>query len=271
MSTENTQTPEYLEINRDGWNKRTDIHLKSDWYDVAGFMAGNNTLPPDDINDVGDVKGKSLLHLQCHFGQDTLSWARLGADVTGMDISDNAIEAARKLNDDLGLSGKFVRSDVYDLPNQLEGSFDIVYSSYGATCWLEDLDKWAEVIKHFLKPGGAFHLLEFHPVIRTVADDGKSLGYLYADEEPWDETTPGTYTDGGEEIMIRSIDFTHTVADHLNALIQAGLQIEFLREYTYQYHDCWSGMIEIAPNKWVFEVFGQKLPYVMSIKATKPL
>ena len=152
-----------LETNRNNWNERTPVHAASDFYDLEGFKAGHITLTDIERREVGDVSGKTLLHLQCHFGQDTMSWSRLGAIATGVDFSDAAIELAQSLNDDLGLTARFIHSNIYDLPDALDERFDIVFTSYGVLNWLPDLDRWAKVIYKFLKPSGTFYIIEFHP------------------------------------------------------------------------------------------------------------
>ena len=127
------------EIIRQNWNERTPIHAASSFYNVDGFESGDITLTNTEIEEMGSVVGKSLLHLQCHFGMDTMSWSRLGANATGVDISDTAIELARELNDELCLNTRFIRSNIYDLPDVLNEQFDIVYTAIGALCWLPDM------------------------------------------------------------------------------------------------------------------------------------
>ena len=134
-----------IEINRRNWNERTPIHAASAFYNVEGFRSGKVTLTATEMAELGDVKGKSLLHLQCHFGMDTMSWARLGAIATGVDISDTAIDLARELNEELGLNVRFIRSNIYDLPEVLDEQFDIVYTAVGVLCWLPDMKRWAEL------------------------------------------------------------------------------------------------------------------------------
>ena len=140
------------------------IHESSEFYDLEAFRDGGVRLRDYEIEQVGDVRGKTLLHLQCHFGIDTLSWARLGATVTGADFSPKAIDLATRLAADLGLDARFVESNVYDLPERLEGSFDVVYTSRGVLCWLPDIRGWARVVAHFVKPGGIFFITEAHPI-----------------------------------------------------------------------------------------------------------
>ena len=144
---------EQLQVNRANWNERTPVHAASEMYDVEGFKAGRITLHDVERREMGDVSGKTLLHLQCHFGMDTMSWARLGAVPTGVDLSDAAIDLARSLSGELNLDVRFIHSNIYDLPDVLDEQFDIVFTSYGALCWLPDLDEWASVVANHLKPG----------------------------------------------------------------------------------------------------------------------
>ena len=155
---------ERLQTNRAHWNECTPIHAASDFYDVAGFKAGRITLKDLERREVGDVSGKTLLHVQCHFGLDTMSWSRLGARATGVDFSDAAIDLARSLNDELGLDARFICANVYDLPKVLHEQFDVVFASYGVLIWLPDLAEWARVVSNHLKPGGVFYVVEFHPL-----------------------------------------------------------------------------------------------------------
>jgi 2-polyprenyl-3-methyl-5-hydroxy-6-metoxy-1,4-benzoquinol methylase len=156
---------ELFDANKPLWNQRTAIHKDSEFYDLAGFRAGANVLTPIELNEIGDVKGKSLLHLQCHFGMDTLNFSRLGAKCTGIDLSDDAIKLAQQINDELKLDAKFVCCNVYDTSEYVKEQFDIVFTSYGVIGWLPDLDKWAKMIAEKLKPDGFFYMAEFHPVV----------------------------------------------------------------------------------------------------------
>jgi SAM-dependent methyltransferase len=169
---------EYMGKNRELWDEITPIHVQSDFYDLEGFKNGRSSmLYPIEIEEVGDVGEKSLLHLQCHFGMDTLSWARLGAKVTGADFSEKAIEMARSLSKELNIEADFVLSNIYDLPKHLKGEFDIIYTSGGVLYWLPDLKRWGEIIAHFLKPGGFFYILEGHP-FSCVFDDSQDATEL---------------------------------------------------------------------------------------------
>jgi 2-polyprenyl-3-methyl-5-hydroxy-6-metoxy-1,4-benzoquinol methylase len=146
----------YIDINRKSWNSKVPIHVDSAFYDVAGFKAGQSSLKEIELELLGDIKGKSVLHLQCHFGQDTISLSRLGATTTGVDLSDQAIDVAQKLAEEVGSDATFICCDIYDLPTHLDREFDIVFTSYGTIGWLPEMDKWAKIVSKYLKPGGKF-------------------------------------------------------------------------------------------------------------------
>lgn len=155
----------YFKVNKDTWDKKVAIHAKSDFYNVEAFKNGKTSLNKYELEELGSVKGKSLLHLQCHFGQDTLSWSRLGAKCTGIDISKEGIKEAIKLNNQLGLDATFIESNLYDVPKKVSGKFDIVFTSYGVIGWLPDLKTWGKIIADKLKKGGVFYIIEFHPIV----------------------------------------------------------------------------------------------------------
>jgi len=205
----------YITSNRELWDKWAEAHVTGSHYDVPGFIAGGNRLHSIELEEVGDVSGKSLLHLQCHFGLDTLSWARLGAVATGADFSPVAIEAARDIAKEYCLPATFVLSNLYNLPDNLCGAFDIVYTSYGTIYWLPDLPLWAEVIAHFLKPGGAFHIVDFHPMgmVFDGTEPGLRLGYPYFHgDEPIIEEVHGSYAEADADVHGREVGWAHTVA-----------------------------------------------------------
>lgn len=258
---------QYFEANKDLWNAKTPIHDKSSFYDVPGFKAGKTTLRSVELEELGNVKGKSLLHLQCHFGMDTMSWAREGAVVTGMDFSDAAIDRAKELASELNIPAEFVCCNVYDLPQHLKGNFDMVFTSYGTIGWLPDLDKWASVVKHFLKPGGTFYIVEFHPFI-WMHDPGMSnIEHSYFNDAVIAEENEGTYADRGAEIKQSEYGWNHPSSEVLNALINVGLTIEHFNEFPFSTWDCFSNLKEIAHHKYVFKHLEGKIPYMFSIKA----
>ena len=140
---------DYFDTNKKLWDAKTAIHKDSDFYFLEKFKQGKTSLNKFELDALGDVSGKTMLHLQCHFGQDSLSWARMGAKVTGADISPKAIQLAKELNTELGLDAQFVESNIVELDQNLKGKFDLVFTSYGTITWLPDLDKWAKIVAHF--------------------------------------------------------------------------------------------------------------------------
>ncbi len=260
---------QYFQANKALWNAKTPIHDTSEFYDVASFKQGLSSLRSVELEELGDVKGKSLLHLQCHFGLDTLSWAREGAQVTGMDFSDAAIARAKELSHELSIPAEFVCCNVYDLPQHLKGSFDIVFTSYGTIGWLPDLDRWAHVIKHFLKPGGTFYIVEFHPFIWMHDYEMQKVEYSYFNDEVIAEENEGTYADRDAAIKHSEYGWNHPSSEVLNALIQAGLHIEHFNEFPFTTWNCFSNLKEIGPHKYVFKHLEGKIPYMFSIKARR--
>jgi ubiquinone/menaquinone biosynthesis C-methylase UbiE len=259
----------YLDVNRRSWNNRTDAHLASAFYDVPGFLEGNSSLKEIELNLLGDVSGKSILHLQCHFGQDTLSLGRLGAKVTGVDLSDKAIENAKRLAKETGIDAQFICCDIYDLPNYLDSSFDIVFTSYGVIGWLPDLDKWATVVARFLKPGGRFVFAEFHPVVWMFDNDFEKVAYNYFNDGPIIETESGTYADRNADLQQEFVCWNHSTSEVLNSLIKSGLTICSFNEYDYSPWNCFNKTIEVAPGKFRIEHLANKIPMVFALTASK--
>lgn len=259
----------YLEINRQSWNQKTDIHLQSKFYDLDGFMKGQSSLNEIEIALLGDVTGKSILHLQCHFGQDTISLSRLGADVTAIDLSDKAIESARQIAEKTKSNTKFICCDIYDLPNHLEKQFDIVFTSYGVIGWLPDLDKWSKIISKYLKPNGQFIFVEFHPVVWMFDDNFEKIGYNYFNSGAIIETESGTYADKTADITQEYVMWNHSMSEVVNNLIKNGLEIISLDEFDYSPYNCFNKTIEIEPKKYRIEHLENKIPMVYSIKALK--
>jgi len=176
---------EYFKTNLRRWNELVEVNAKSKFYNLDGFKSGKSSLFPIELKEIGDVEGKTLLHLQCHFGMDTLSLARMGAKVTGIDFSDKAIALARQLSEELDVPANFINANIYDIPNLLEDKFDIVFTSNGVIGWLPDLFKWAEIIDYCLKPGGTFYIVENHPfgnLIDEKYEEAFQVGYDYFNE-----------------------------------------------------------------------------------------
>lgn len=259
----------YISINKASWNKRVAVHLTSSFYDVDGFLKGNSSLNDIELDLLGDVEGKSILHLQCHFGQDTISLGRLGAAVTGVDLSDQAIESAKALAEKDQTPATFICCDVYDLPNHLGGQFDIVYTSYGTIGWLPDLDKWAAIVSKFLKPGGKFIFVEFHPVVWMFDNDFNEIKFNYFNKEAIIETETGTYGDRNSPIEHESISWNHSLSEVVGNLLKHNLEIHSFMEYDYSPYNCFNKTIEFAPHKFRIKHLDDKIPMVYSIMATK--
>ena len=259
----------YIDINRQSWNNRVDAHLKSEFYDLENFVKGNSSLNSIELELLGDVKGKSILHLQCHFGQDSISLSRLGASVVGVDLSDKAIESAKQLAKDTKSTASFICCDIYDLPNHLDRKFDIVFTSYGTIGWLPDLEKWAKIVSQFLKPNGKFVFVEFHPVIWMFDDNFEKIFYRYFNSGAIIESENGSYADKSADISQEYIMWNHGISEVVNNLIKNGLEIKSFNEYDYSPYNCFNKTQEFEPNKYQIEHLGDKIPMVYSVVATK--
>ncbi len=254
---------DYLRTNRESWDKRTEVHVNSEFYDVEGFLNGANTLKNIEISEMGIVDGKTLLHLQCHFGLDTLSWARKGAIVTGVDLSPTAIKKANEIKMKANLKGDFICSDVYTFGENSKPKYDIIFTSYGAICWLPSLKKWAETIVSCLKPGGVFYMAEFHPVNDIVS----GYSYFHSPEPCIEEE--GTYTENCNGEKSTLITWAHPLGEVINALIKSGIRIDSLNEYPYSPYNCFEGMIEREKGKFYISKFGNNIPLIFTIRGKK--
>jgi SAM-dependent methyltransferase len=266
-----TDLERYFEANREMWDKFAKAHFASKAYKTEEFLQGQTTLNSIELDEVGDVKGKTLLHLQCHFGLDTLSWAREGAKVTGVDFSGVAIDLARKLAKDSGLDGRFIQANIYDLPKLLDEKFDIVFTSYGVHCWLNDLDRWAKIAAFFLKSGGTFYIVESHPLMWVFdwdsTDDFRLARSYFHNPEPHEFQVDGSYA--GLKIDTQSdYEWAHGLGSVITAIVNAGLRIEFLHEFPISPIQQFSFLIQREDGYWVYNNSEVQLPLVYSIKAT---
>ncbi len=261
-------------VNRANWDSRVDIHESSELYGLDRYR------DPEHLSDVVafdkdrmvSLEGKSLIHLQCHIGTDTISLARLGADVTGVDFSEKSIEAARRLSRWSATPASFVVSELYDSPAVVGRTFDVVYTGVGAICWLPDIRGWAKVVASFLKPGGSFYMREGHPVMWALDwDDTEklSLKYPYFEGEPTEFEDSETYAGEGEVTSPKTYDWNHGMGETLTALIDAGLRIDNVAEYDF----CeWQGielMIEGEDGLWRLPPDYGRYPLMWSVSATR--
>lgn len=257
----------FLKANQMAWDDMTRVHINSPFYDLEGFKAGKTSLTPIELKGLGPVQDKDLLHLQCHFGLDTLSWARLGARVTGVDFSPEAISQANRIAGENNIPGRFIRSDVYKLPEELDETFDIVFTSYGALCWLPDLDAWAAIVRRYLRPGGIFYVAEFHPGVYQFDFNTKQIAYNYFNSgKPYEENEEGSYADPGADIKTKTYFWCHSLAEIASALLKQGLTMLEFREWDYSPYNCFPNMKERAPGEYVFGDFPASLPHVFEMK-----
>jgi SAM-dependent methyltransferase len=264
---------DYLQANQRLWDQWTLEHEKSSFYDLAGFRAGKDRLRSIELSELGNVSGKTLLHLQCHFGMDTLAWARRGAVATGVDLSENSIALARSLSQELNISARFYCSDIYELPEILSGEFDIVFTSYGVLHWLRDLKRWGEIIAHFLKPNGIFYIVEDHPFFRmfTTEDEIKmkvANPYFFS-EKPDQVEMAGSYATENQGESATFYIWNHSLGEILGALIDTGLSIEFLHEFPYAARAKFPFMEKGQDGWWRLPAQYVQIPFLFSLQARK--
>lgn len=278
---------ELRDQNRRSWEAAVPAH-ESHRGDLAGFLRrGGRTLFPEDLRLLGEVEGRSLAHLMCNTGGDSLSLASRGARVTGVDASDRAVEAARNLSWQSGIEARFIRSDIYDwLENGAEIGFDLAYASYGVICWLSDLDRWAAGLRRILVPGGRFALVDFHPAAMMLDSDWRLVNDYYAGGEPLEERGVGDYvgesggglTPAGYEEGVKGFDnpepcylFRWGLGEVVSALCGAGLILRALEEYPYsngerQFH----GMRELDGVRMVPPGDVPRVPLMYGLSAESP-
>lgn len=260
---------DYINKNKASWNSKTEYHVVSDFYDMENFLKGKSSLKEIELELLGEVSGKSILHLQCHFGQDTISLGRMGAMATGVDLSDKAISKAREIASKTKIDAEFICCNIYDLPDQLHKQFDIVFTSYGTIGWLPDIDKWAAIVARYLKPGGKFIFADFHPVVWMFDDNFDKVAYKYSKDEPIIEIVSGTYADRSAPITTETVNWNHSISEVINSLIKHGLEICLLNEYDYSPYNCFNMTEEFEPGKFRIKHFENKIPMVYAIVATK--
>ena len=259
----------YFDTNRQTWNAKVPIHAESEFYDLKNFKNGKSSLNSYEITALGNLSEKKLLHLQCHFGQDTLSLSRMGATCTGVDIADEGIKLARKLNLELNLNAHFVCCNVLETSNYIAEKFDIVFTSYGTIGWLPDLNPWAKMIYERLKPDGFFYIVEFHPIAwmfdYTVSPP--KMKYAYQQQDAIYEEYEGTYANKNAKMVSKEYGWNHSLGEVVTSLVNAGLSIEYLKEHAASPYDVFPGLVK---NKQaMFELPDNLYPLIFEIKAHK--
>jgi SAM-dependent methyltransferase len=263
--------------NRRSWDERTPLHLASPFYDVPGVLAGRSTLHPFEVDELGTVDGMDLVHLQCHFGLDTISWARQGARVTGLDFSAPAIAAAKELATQCGIDeARFEVANVYEAPEVLGATYDVVYTGLGALNWLPDLNRWARVVSQLLRPGGRFYLLEFHPLLWTLSEAGPTFDPRYSyffDPAGVLVEDASDYADPDAALAASSTyEWAHPLSEVLTALIEVGLELRWLHEHEVIAYRPWE-VLEAVPGEamlWRLAQGQPQIPLDYSVLAVKP-
>ena len=255
----------WIQINRESWDKRTKMHLDSEFYDVKGFKEGKEPLNEIEIKLLGNIESKSILHLQCHFGLDSFGLEKKGAIVTAVDFSPEAISYANKLKKDMEFSTEFICSNVYDLNLTETHSFDMVYCSYGITGWLPKLNEWAKIISNHLSSGGIFIIVDFHPTMWMFDDDFKNIDYSYFNEKPYIEKESGSYADREHQEEITSIWWSHSLSEITQSLINNDMELKTFEEYDYSPYNCFQHTEKIDEKKYRIKHLDAKIPMVYAM------
>lgn len=260
---------EAFDTNRNTWNQKVAVHAESDFYNMKAFKEGQTSLNRYEIEALGDLSGKSLLHLQCHFGQDTLSFSRMGAKCTGVDLSDKAVALAEQLNTELALDARFVCCNVLDTSKHISETFDVVFTSYGTIGWLPDLRPWAQMISERLKVGGIFYIVEFHPIAwmfdYTVSPP--EMKYGYHQKEAIYEEYEGTYGDTNSKMTSKEYGWNHSLSEIISSLLEAGLEITNFKEHDASPYDIFPDLVK--NDEGFFEMKTKRYPLLFEIKAVK--
>ena len=273
MATLDPDSARFMAANRLHWDELVPVHAASAFYDVGAFKAGATTLHDIELRELGDVSGRTMLHLQCHFGLDTLSWRRAGATVTGVDFSGEAITLARQLSADTGLDARFIEANIYDLPGVLHETFDVVFASYGVICWLPDLDRWAAVAAHFVVPGGVLYLVDDHPSAGLLTEGAD--GSLAVDDgharrpQPERSDNEGSYADRNARIKTPNFEWTHSLGDVVSALTKAEFAVRWLHEHPQCAWQRLPSMERGDDGWWRLPPPNDRLPLAFSILAAR--
>jgi len=276
MNDNNDPGANFVNINRHLWNDKVDYHVASPMYNVAGFLSGVDSLNKIENDLLGDVQGKRILHLQCHFGLDSLSLARRGAKhVTGVDLSDRAIDKARELAESTNLtaSTKFICCNIYDLQEHLscdqDELFDIVFTSYGVITWLPDINQWSSLISRYLKSNGVFIIVEFHPILWIFDETFSRIEYSYFNEKVLVSESNGSYADRNAPISNQCIEWNHSLSEIVQSIINHGLRIDSLQEFDYSPYDTFLKTVKTENGFYQIKGLEKKIPMIFALKATK--
>ena len=267
-------------LNRANWDERVRVHLGPGGYDLTALRAGRDRLNAIEEAELGSVDGLRILHLQCHFGRDTLILAQRGAEVVGLDFSAPAIDAARKLAVELGLESRarFVEADLYEAEAAIAEphAFDLVFVTWGAIYWLPDIRRWAGIVTHFLKPGGALYLADGHPAALVFDDERRqpdgNPGYFlpYFQREPLVYDNSVDYLDRAVRLQnSRQVSWMHPLGSTVTALLDTGLRLEWLHEHDSVTWQMFESLVEGTDGlyRWPDKPW---LPLSFSLRAMRP-
>lgn len=257
----------FIKINQSYWDAKVAVHAKSDFYDVEGFLSGKNMLKKPELGLLENVNQKKLIHLQCHFGIDSLSLARMGFDVTAIDFSESAITKAKELSIQSGVEATFICADIQNPPAELLGQFDLVFISYGALLWLPDMKEYFKHAASFLKAGGKLICAEFHPLQYTFSDSGEPFHYSYFNQGAIVENTTGTYADFEAPISGTNVSWNHSMSDIISGVLSAGLMLNHFEELDYLPYPCFEWVTQRAEDEYVYE--SKNLPLAFTLLAEK--
>jgi SAM-dependent methyltransferase len=265
-----------LEINRAWWDGAAAIHGNDAIYDTDALIDGADWLGGEEraalAASVGSVDGLDVIHVQCHIGFDTISLARRGARVLGLDFSPAALAKAQELARRAGVQATWVQADAAHIPADLHGRFDLAYATVGAICWIEDISAWMRSVAATLRPGGRFVLVEIHPLLTMVADrEPFSLDFPYGFDGPHRFNEPGTYADPSADLASsETVNFAHSLGETVTAAIQAGLRIDSLIEHLETSNSPRPPMVpREADGRYRLRFDGQPLPILFTLLATK--
>lgn len=267
---------DYTAANRANWDERVPVHVASAFYDVERWLTERPRPRDRELELLGDVAGLEVVHLQCHFGLDTLAFANAGARVTGLDFSSAAIAEARILAERAGLAGRarFVQADVARAAEALAPErYDIVYVSLGALCWLPSVEVWATQVEALLRPGGRLYLHDVHPLAWTLADDDVRVEYSYFEEpEPYVDDSDATYADGHARLSnARSYEWNHSIGEIVTAVLDEGLHLAALTEHDWTVSQRFPWLVETADHRWASPPQKPRVPLSFTLLANRPV
>jgi len=267
----------YFTANQKNWDDRVGPHLddQGEFYNVPAFLAEHSSLKNVELQALGDVAGKSMLHLMCHIGLDSLSWARMGAKVTGIDFSDRSIQAARNLATQTGLDAEFIQANVYELPVSLIGQFDIVIATYGILCWLPDIPAFMAVVSRFLNPGGTFLLVDGHPLLNILDynETTKSISFsdaYFHNDQPEQCVVSSSYTNSAKKLNnSATYQWNHDLGHIVNSILDNKMRLVSMHEFPYCYYRRYNDMRQDENGYWHFLPPQANPPMLFSVQATR--